>query len=86
MKKLIILLALPFITSCTENSRAKSFGGTMTIPVPAGNRVIGATFKEETMWYLYRPFEAGETPKTVIFQEKSSFGMVEGKVIFQESK
>lgn len=82
---LICLAALSLsVTSCTQNARSKAFGGTMNITLPAGQKLINATWKEAQLWYLYRPMKLGETNETYTFQEKSSFGMLEGKVIFNE--
>ena len=86
-KKIASLLAiasLATVVSCTENSRAKSFGGTMTIDIPQGNKLISATWKEDQLWYLYRPARAGETPETSTLKEDSKYGLVQGKVIFVE--
>lgn len=41
---------------------------------------------EDETWYLYRPMREQETPEVYSFQEKSSMGIMEGKVIFTESK
>ena len=84
---LICLSALSLsVTSCTKNIRTKTFGGTMNITLPAGQKFINVTWKNAELWYLYRPMKLGETNEVYIFQEKSSFGALEGKVIFNESK
>lgn len=87
MKKLLLsLVVLTFLSSCTDNQRAKQFGGTMTIKVPKGNKVTNITWKADNLWYSYRPFQDGEEPTTQIFIEESNWGVVEGKVKFIESK
>jgi hypothetical protein len=87
MKKILLLVAvIGMLSSCTENSRAKTFGGTMTIEVPKGNRVTNITWKKGDLWYSYRPYQNGESPITQTFVEESSMGLLEGKVIFKESK
>jgi hypothetical protein len=85
MKKLIFI-AILFLVSCTENARAKKFGGSMTIAVPVGNKVTNITWKEGDLWYSYRPFIDGETPQTQTFVEQSNYGILEGKVTFIEQK
>ena len=86
MKKLLLVFSVVLMLgSCTENERAKSFGGEMTINIPKGNKVTNITWKESELWYSYRPFAEGEKPQTQTFVEESSFGMMEGKVIFKES-
>lgn len=87
--KPIVLSALIALTafvlpSCTDNVRAKSFGGTTTVDLPAGTSLVNVTWKEAELWYLTRPRTEGEKPISYTFQEKSGFGLVEGKVIFKE--
>jgi hypothetical protein len=87
MKKLLIVLAGALLaTSCTDNNRVKNYGGTMTVNLPKGQKLVIATWKEESIWYLTRPMEANEQPVESHFQEKSAKGLVEGKVIIKESK
>ena len=41
MKKyIILLLAIITITSCTENSRAKGWGGTAEVILPKGKKLV----------------------------------------------
>jgi len=90
MKKLLFipasLIFLLAAAACTENQRAKSFGGTATVDVPKGNKLVSATWKEDHLWYLYRPMHENETTETSTLKEASSFGMVQGTVIFKESR
>lgn len=71
---------------CTENSRARSFGGTMSENLPRGQKLVTATWKESHLWYLTRPMASNETAVTSTFHEQSSWGMLQGTVIFIESK
>ena len=88
MKKLLLLLTICLIsfTSCTENSRARNFGGNMTIELPRGNKVTNITFKKGDLWYSYRPMLKEENPDTTLFVENSNFGIWEGTVTFIETK
>jgi hypothetical protein len=74
------------ITSCTENKRARTFGGNSTITLPPGQRLINATWKESNIWYLTEPMSSDYRPTTKIFSESSSFGAWEGTVTFIETK
>lgn len=87
MKKKLTMLAsmLIILTSCTENQRAKSFGGTMTVNLPPNSRLVNVTWKDTQCWYLTRPMTDDETPTSYTFTEKSDFGMIEGKIIFNET-
>lgn len=72
------------LTGC--KSIAKSYGGTISIDVPKGQKVIEATWKDNDVWYLTRPMREDEKPEIFTFQEDSNLGIIEGKVIFKESK
>jgi hypothetical protein len=89
MKKPILLiltiLGLSFV-SCTSNTRAKNWGGTYTINLPANTKLVEATWKESNLWYLTRPMRENEIPEILTFQEDSQFGIIEGTVTFIESK
>ena len=83
MKKILLPLIL-LLASCTENERAKQFGGTMTINLPENTTLVGATWKDNELWYIYRSRTNSETPKTTTMKEDSKFGLLEGKVLFVE--
>ena len=89
MKKLIGLIAIVMLlgsVSCTEQSRTKTLGGTMTINLPQNQKMVEATWKGDDLWYLTRPMRIGEKVEIYTFKEESSFGMMEGTVIFKEHK
>ena len=87
MKRIMLMVALSFVVmSCTDNNSARNYGGTMTINLPKGEKLITATWKEDQIWYLTRPIEANEKPIESKFREKSPHGLVEGTVIFKESR
>lgn len=71
---------------CTENSRAKSFGGSAKIDLPAGQKLVNVTWKDSNIWYLTRPMRSDEKAESYTFQEKSNFGALEGTYILQENK
>lgn len=82
----IVLLAVMVFSLTGCKSIAKSYGGTITIDVPKGQKVIEATWKDSNLWYLTRPMREDEEPEIFTLQEDSNFGIIEGKVIFEESK
>jgi hypothetical protein len=92
MTKRLILLVLAIIavsilaSSCTQNQRAKQFGGTAEITLPKGTKLVTATWKEANLWYMTRPMKEDEVAETYTFQEESSYGMVEGTYIIKEVK
>lgn len=79
MKKyIILLLAIITITSCTQNSRAKGWGGTAEIVLPKGKKLVTATWKKNSLWYLTKDMTEDDVAETYEFHEESSFGVVEG--------
>jgi hypothetical protein len=87
MKKVILsILAISLLASCTQNERAKSFGGTATVNLPQGKKLVNITWKEDQIWYLTRTMNSSDSAETYTFQEESSYGMMEGTVILKETK
>jgi hypothetical protein len=87
MKKLIIIIiAAISLTACTENSRAKSFGGTAILTLPVGQKLVNVTWKDAQLWYITRPMRADETAETYTFNEESGYGLVEGTYVIKEKK
>ena len=85
MKKLfIIAIAAISLASCTENSRARNFGGTEVINLEAGIRLVNVTWKgkDASLWILTKKDTTKAT--TYYFTEKSGFGVMEGQVIINE--
>lgn len=87
MKKLFYLLMMVTImslASCTENTRARSFGGESTIQLTPGAALVNVTWKENNLWILVNTRDKNVAPSTYYFIEKSSFGAIEGKIIIKE--
>lgn len=78
MKKAIIILCVVF-SGCTENQRARQFGGKETINMKPNEVLLNVTWKNDDMWVL--------TEDTLThlkhFMENSSFGILEGEVIIK---
>jgi hypothetical protein len=81
-----LIVALISLSSCTENSRAKNFGGTAKITLPKGEKLVTATWKESSLWYLTRPMHDDEVAEEYYFKEESSFGVWEGTYVIVETK
>lgn len=81
-----VLFLSACLLGCTENERARNYGGEQTVKLPKGEKLIEATWKENNLWYLTEPMDSDYIPKTRIFQESSDFGVWNGKIIFIESK
>ena len=89
MKKIYLflgLLAILSFSSCTEQIRTRTFGGTMEIEIPTGYKVTSATWKEAELFYFLEPMEEGYVPKEKKFVESSSYGILESEVTFKEKR
>jgi len=83
---MVAVAALFCVTSCTQNQRARRFGGEMTVRLERGQKLLMATWKDDNLFYLTEPMEENYTPKKKTFQESSSYGILQTKVIFIECK
>lgn len=80
MKKLFVLaLGVAALTSCTENERARRFGGTEFVELKPNEVVLNVTWKEAEMWICTQDTTTGVT----YFREKSAWGVMEGTVILK---
>lgn len=81
-----ILLAavLIMLTGCTQQERAKDWGGSYTLELAPGRKLVVVTWKESNLWVLTRPMVRGEVPETYELKESSSFGLLQGVVILRE--
>lgn len=83
---MILIVAFAVITTgCTDNQRAKSWGGKMTITLEPQQKLVNVTWKNEDMWILTRQMKPDERPETYKFVEKSTFGIMQGEVTIQET-
>lgn len=78
------ILLLCLLTGCDQGV-AHSFGGDMTLELEPGQKLEMITWKDNSLWYLTRPMQDGEEPKTHTFQQSSEFGVFEGTVTIIES-
>lgn len=83
MKRILLLTVM--LAGCTDNSRARSFGGTQQVNLPPNAKLVNATWKDADLWYLIRPMREGEAPEEWHFKESSNWGTMQGEVIFRES-
>lgn len=72
--------------ACTQQERAKSWGGSVTYTLPSGRKLVNVTWKAENLWVLTRAMRPGETPETYELTEKAAWGVLEGSVKIQESR
>jgi len=83
---MILIVGISLMTtSCTDNIRAKKYGGSMTINLQPNEKVVNVTWKDADMWILTRPMRAGDINETYKFKENSTFGVFEGEITIIES-
>ena len=82
MKKLVISLFALTLLSCTDNNRAKNFGGTEIVNLEPNEIFINSTWKDSNLWIITH-----DTVNDVYFmREKSSFGVLEGVIVINPNK
>ena len=87
MKNLIVYFIALFmfvsLSGCTDNTRAKVWGGTSTIELKQNERLVNITWKDNNLWILTK-VDSKQMPIVYTFREQSTFGMVEGALIIKE--
>lgn len=78
-KTLVLIAAVVALASCTDNQRAKHWGGTEELKLKPNEIVLNVTWKETQMWICTKDTTTG----TVYFREKSNWGVLEGTVILK---
>ena len=79
------IMIITIMYGCTENQKARAFGGTETINLEPGARLVNVTWKGKEgsdLWILTK--QDTTKPSTYSFKEKSNFGVMEGEVIIIE--
>jgi len=80
MKKLFVLILVSLVLSgCTEQQRAKGWGGDSNIQLPKGEKMVVVTWKGTDLWFMTRPIK-----ETYKFRESSSWGLMEGTITIRE--
>ena len=80
-----VMLALVMLTSC-ENLVTRNLGGSQTINLEKGQKLVEITFKDNDLWILTEPMDSDYVPKTKTFYEDSNLGVMEGKITIVEQR
>ena len=80
-----VMLAWVMLTSC-ENLVTRNFGGSQTIELEKGQRLVEITFKDNDLWILTEPMDSDYVPKTKTFYEDSNLGVMQGKITIVEQR
>lgn len=74
-----ILLLAAALSSCTDNQRARKFGGKEEISLKPNEKLINITWKESNMWVLTED----TTTHIKYFRESSSWGIWQGEIVIK---
>lgn len=87
-KKLIFLVLALTLAGCTQQERARYWGGKATHDLAANRKLVTVTWKGEgeNLWLLTKPMTSNDVAETYEFVESSSYGLLEGTVIIRERK
>jgi hypothetical protein len=78
MKKLFIVsLVLLSLSSCTDNQRARKWGGIEDIKLDPDEKFINISWQGDNLWVITQDTATG----VYYAREKSSLGMMEGKLV-----
>lgn len=86
MRKFFMIICLTLSLCSCEQQITRQYGGTTTINLEKGEKLIEVTWKGGDLWYLVEDMDSDYIPKVKTFKESSQFGMLEGKVVFIENK
>ena len=87
MRKIFMIICLTLSLCSCEKQITRQYGGTTTINLEKGEKLIEVTWKDGgNLWYFVESMDSDYTPKVKTFKESSQFGMLEGKVVFIENK
>jgi len=78
-KFLLFLCIIPLFFACTSKQRAKNWGGTTNITIPAEETFINATWKDNDLWII----TYDSLKHTYYMREESSWGILQGTVIIK---
>ena len=76
---ILIGASVAALSGCTDNARARNWGGTEEVSLKPNEVVLNVTWKADEMWICTKDTISG----VVYFREKSSWGVMEGTVILK---
>lgn len=87
MRKIFMIICLTLGLCSCEQQITRQFGGTTTINLEKGEKLMEVTWKGDgDLWYLVEDMDSDYIPKVKVFKESSTYGVLEGKVVFIEHK
>jgi len=71
-------------SGCTSQSRSMSYGGSSTVTLRPGEKLVNAGWKDSNLWLLTRRAREGESLESYVFREVSRMGWLEVLVAIHE--
>ena len=86
MKKILLIAFTMFCLCSCDQYFTRKLGGTTTVNLNPGEKLVEATWKDGDLWYLVEPMDSNYKPKIKTFKESSMYGVCEGQVVFIEKR
>lgn len=85
MKNTIKLTAfIAALSLCSCNHIARVYGGSATVELEKDQKLVNASWKNDSLWILTRTRKADEPVEKYEYKENSMFGVLEGTVTITE--
>lgn len=68
------------------NPIARKLGGTIEVELEPNRKLIDANWKGQSLWIITREMKEDEKPETYTYEEDSTYGVLEGKVVITETR
>jgi len=86
MKKKIYIIALLLIMLSGCQTYSRQFGGDVDVNLPANEKLIMVSWKDNAIWYLTRPMKTSDIAETYKYTEFSNLRIFKGTVTIREFK
>lgn len=83
---LITMICINCMSSCSDQGRAKNWGGTMDLELEPNDKLIEVTWKGDQLWILTKAMKEDDIADEYKFYEKSTLGILEGCINIKEKK
>lgn len=80
----VFVLVYGFL-SIFDQQLTRKWGFNTTIHLKAGNKFVGYDWLDDNVWTARREMRPGEFPETIVIEEHSRFGQLEGTITVIES-
>ena len=82
----VLIMGTAAFSAAQPQSRARYLGGEMDHDLPAGEKLVEVTWKDDSLWFLTREMKDGEEAEDYTFSESDNLGVLEGRIYIHEHK